>query len=402
MPTTDAESEPRKAQPRLIRRITAKNLLSFGPDGISLELGPLNVLIGPNGSGKSNLIETLGLFQAAPSNLASPVRTGGGVQDWIWKGQPKSTATVETVVTYEGGQQPLRHAIDFRESAGTFELVDERVENERPDPGHADPLFYYRFQGGKPVIRVGMGRRKELRHDHVVRDESILSQRKDPDQFPELTHLSQAYGRMRLYREWVFGRATVFREPQKADLRSDPLEEDFSNLGLFLNSLRQKPKAKTALLRNLRDLYEGLTDFDVRIREGTVQVVFFEGELAIPAPRLSDGTLRYLCLLAILCDPEPPSLVCIEEPELGLHPDLIPRVADLLVDASQRCQLVVTTHSDILVDALSEQAGSVVVCEKHEGRTSMERLDPSHLAPWLEKYRLGQLWTRGDLGGTRW
>lgn len=85
-----------------------------------------------------------------------------------------------------------------------------------------------------------------------------------------------------------------------------------------MNRLKTKsPVAKRAILKGLQDLYEGITDFDVFIEGGTVQVFFTEGDFSIPATRLSDGTLRYLCLLAILCDPEPPPLICIEEPELG-------------------------------------------------------------------------------------
>jgi len=78
--------------------------------------------------------------------------------------------------------------------------------------------------------------------------------------------------------------------------------------------------------------------------------------------RLSDGTLRYLCLLTILCHPAPPPLICIEEPELGLHPDILPEVAKMLVDAASRTQLIVTTHSDILVDCLSDHPEAIVVC----------------------------------------
>ena len=178
--------------------------------------------------------------------------------------------------------------------------------------------------------------------------------------------------------------------------------EDFTNLGMFLNRLRQDPKTKASLIEKLSDAYEGLTDFELNFEGGTVQVFFTEGELAVPALRLSDGSLRYLCLLAILLDPDPPPLVGIEEPEMGVHPDLMPKLADLLLDASSRCQLVVTTHSDILVDALSERPDSVVVCEKHDGQTSMTRLDSTDLAHWLEKYRLGELWTSGELGGVRW
>ena len=166
-------------------------------------------------------------------------------------------------------------------------------------------------------------------------------------------------------------------------IRPQTAEEDFSNLAMFLNRLRRHPKAKVALLTALRDLYDGLTDFDVRVESGTVQVFFTEGEFTIPATRLSDGTLRYLCLLAILCDPEPPPLIGIEEPELGLHPDILPKLADLLVAASERTQLLVTTHSDVLVDALTERPESIVVCEKHAGQTRMQRLDNERLAHWL-------------------
>jgi predicted ATPase len=145
-----------------------------------------------------------------------------------------------------------------------------------------------------------------------------------------------------------------------------------------------------------------LTEFNVLIEGGTVQVFFTEGEFVIPATRLSDGTLRYLCLLAILCDPDPPPLICIEEPELGLHPDVLPKLADHLLAASKYTQLIVTTHSDVLVDVMSETPESIVVCEKQQGATSMTRLAVADLQVWLEKYRLGELWIRGELGGTRW
>jgi predicted ATPase len=106
--------------------------------------------------------------------------------------------------------------------------------------------------------------------------------------------------------------------------------------------------------------------------------------------------------LAILCHPTPPPLVCIEEPELGLHPDVLPNLANLMMSASERCQLIVTTHSEILVDALTENPESVIVCEKKHGKTEMQRLNSKELAQWLEKYRLGELWLKGEIGGTRW
>ena len=160
---------------------------------------------------------------------------------------------------------------------------------------------------------------------------------------------------------------------------------------------------KRQLVKALQKLFDGIVDVTYSVAGGTVALFLEEdNNRAIPATRLSDGTLRYLCLLAILMHPEPPPLVAIEEPELGLHPDLLPTLRDLLLAASERSQLIVTTHSDVLVDALTETPESIVVCEKHNGQTEMRRLDKDDLAKWLEKYRLGALWTSGELGGNRW
>ncbi len=392
----------------LIRELIPRNVLSFGPQTMPISLGSLNVLIGPNGSGKSNLIETVALLRATPNSAASSkdlrkvISDGGGISDWVWKGEPNEAASIEAIISNPRGSQPLRHALVFRAENQTFRLVDERIENEQPYAGMQEPYFYYRFQQGHPVVKVKDGEERMLARESIEPDLSILAQRRDPETYPVLSYLAGAYEKIRIYREWAFGRNAVFRAPQKADLRNDRLEEDFSNLGLFLNWLRRKAKAKKAILAALGDLYEGLSDFDVSIEGGTVQVFFTEGDFTIPATRLSDGTLRYLCLLAILCDPDPPPLVCIEEPELGLHPDILPKIADLLISASERTQLIVTTHSDILVDAMTERPEAILVCEKREGQTTMRQLESQKLAVWLQQYRLGELWTRGELGGTRW
>lgn len=385
----------------LLRALTARNVLSFGSQTAPLALGPLNVFIGPNGSGKSNFIETLALLRATPGDIRTVIRRGGGVREWLWKGAREAVAYLDVVLNNPNAPQALRHILKFTEENQVFHLKDERIENEKPNPGSDSPFVYYRYQHGRPFLKV-RGEEKELTQETFEADISVLAQRRDPDAYPEVSYLASAYERIRIYREWAFGRNTVFREPQKADMRNDRLEEDFSNLGLFLNRLRRNPQAKNTILTALRDLYAGLNDFDVSVEGGTVQVFFTEGDFIIPATRLSDGTLRYLCLLAILCDPEPPAVICIEEPELGLHPDILPKVADLFLAASERTQLLVTTHSDILVDALTEHPETVIVCDKHAGQTEMRRLDTERLAHWLKDYRLGQLWVRGELGGTRW
>lgn len=394
---------PESSHSVLILQLTPRNVLSFGPENVGVELRALNMFIGPNGSGKSNLIEVISLMRSAPKDMREVTRKGGGVAEWIWKGGPKNAASVEWVVRYPKGMMPLRHAVAFRAVAQAYSLDDERVENEKKNVGQRDVFFYYRYQHGQPAVNTLDKGKRSLARETIEPDRSILAQRRDPETYPELAWLAQNYEKIRIYREWAFGRNAVFREPQKSDMRNDALEEDFANLGLFLNRLKTRhPAAKRAILNGLKDLYDGISDFDVLVEGSTVQVFFTEGDYSIPATRLSDGTLRYLCLLAILCDPEPPPLICIEEPELGLHPDIIPKVADLLRVASERTQIIVTTHSDILVDAMTETPEAVVVCSKKEGQTVMERLNPTDLSEWLKKYRLGDLWTKGEIGGTRW
>jgi predicted ATPase len=389
-------------RPVLISSIRLDNFLSFGATSETVTLGPLNLLIGPNGSGKSNLLEAFELLRSTPQDLSRSIRDGGGVRDWLWKGSTAPTpASIEVVVSNPKGAQDLRYRLAFAEVGQRFEIVDECIENKGAESGYPQPYFYYQFRNGRGVLNVNKTKRSLQRED-IESAQSILAQRRDPDQYPEITYLGQALGKMRLYREWSFGRYTAPRLPQKADLPNHALEPDCSNLGLVLNSLRRDPTLKARLLKALQALYQGIDDYEVHIEGGTVQVFFHEGRHAIPATRLSDGTLRYLCLLAILCHPAPPPLVCIEEPELGLHPDVLPVVAELLKEASTRSQLIVTTHSDVLVDAMTDTPEAVLIAEKPVTGTTLRRLDAETLKPWLESYRLGELWTRGDIGGLRW
>lgn len=393
------------ASPILIEEITLKNILSFGENTPSLKLRPLNLLIGPNGSGKSNLIEALTLLRSTASEegIKNVIRQSGGiVKDWIWRGNPQGVAQIEAIIAQPYfSSQPLRHGMMFAEVGQRFEIQDEWIENQHPNNNNTEPYFYYRYDAGNPVINVNDVRRS-LRRETILPNLSILSQRNDPDQYPEITYLAGIYRKIRTYRDWSLGRNTNVRQQLSADERNDILQEDFSNLGLFLSSLRSTPRVKKSLREKLQDLYTDFTDMEIVTANGMVQIFFEEGDYTIPATRLSDGTLRYLCLLAILLDPTPPPLICIEEPEIGMHPDILPGLAKLLIETSTRTQLIVTTHSNILVDAMTHCPENVLVCEKHDGQTHIERLRHDDLKIWLDKYRLGELWTRGELGGNRW
>lgn len=426
-----------------LSKLQVQNLLSFGEKGVELELRPLNVLIGPNGSGKSNLIEVIGLLNSAPEDLAEPFREAGGVVEWIWKGGRRgTTAAIEATVNVSPAKKrdarhkseylssrydplgdvgfpasrrsrnrrpptvPLRYRLAFRQSNYQLEIVDERIQVDALrslSVGQSAPEVFFAYENGRPMLNV-RGKRQMLQPEEINPQKSVLSQRKDPEQYPELTEIGRLFASFRFYRDWEFGINSRARAASPADAPVDFLEESTRNLALMVNRLNDRPETEAELLKYMKTFYAdaesikttvvGVGQVDVRLQE--------KSKFIISAARLSDGTLRWMALLTILLHPSPPPLVCLEEPELGLHPDVIRPLAKLLVEASQRMQLVVTTHSDILVDELTETPEAVIVCEKDAGSTTLKRLERRELARWLKQYTLGELWHKGQIGGTRW
>ncbi len=408
---------------RFIRSLRLKNLLSYGSEGEEIELQPLNVLIGTNASGKSNFIEAIKLLRAtpqqAPQDLISLIYAGGGVSEWLWKGGKSiPIAEIEAILDYPWGTMPLRYRLGFTMRGQGLALTDEVIENEHPSTSSD---FFYRYQGGSPILnaktateeRVGTSvNRTQIPLSMATfglagfnSSQSILSQIREPNQYPELTYLGYQFSTICFYRLWNIAPYAAPRQPLKLDSPGNVLEENGSNLALVLNDLQYRLGNRQfieKIVENLKKSYGDVADVFAKIEGGTIQIFLREEGFIEPvsATRISDGTLRYLCLLAVLCHPTPPPLICIEEPEIGLHPDILPTIAELLIDASQRTQLIVTTHSDALVSALPPE--SVLVCERDEKGSHLCRLDPEDLKEWLEEFSLGHLWRMGEIGGTRW
>jgi predicted ATPase len=387
----------------MIEQITLTDFLSFGPGSHTFELRPLNLLVGANGSGKSNLVEAFSLLRAVPRDLPLPIRQGGGVEEWIWrKGAEQRADSAALEIIFRAGEiasESVRYRVAFGSEAGTFVVLDERIENRRGSPS---PEFYFGYEAGRPTLNNAQGTRRALERADLDRRQSILSQRRDPESYPEVAETGDRLKEILIYRAWSFGPQSAIRAACAADVPTDRLLEDFSNLPARLAVLKRTPTTKKRLLELLSEVAPGFTDVEIIPEGGQLRLYLTEGERNVPAHRLSDGTLRYLTLLAILLDPGSAKLVLIEEPELGLHPDVLPALRDLLVEASSRFQLIVTTHSTQLVDAMTEHAGSVVVCDKDAGTSRLTRLDADQISKWRELGSLGTLWLSGRIGGTRW
>ncbi|MBI5154152.1 AAA family ATPase [Candidatus Poribacteria bacterium] len=303
---------------------------------------------------------------------------------------------------------PLRHHLSFTEDYGRFLLLSEEVTHAEAYRGESEPRMIFKSSGeeatlnpnplaaGTPILRRVAGAEYE-------KNLSALAQFRDRVTYNDLTHLARVYEGTRIYRDWALGRSAPARQPQRTDVLSDVLEEDLSNLAVVLNKLSEVSEVRSAILKHMERLLRGTSHFGVSLQPGVGQIFLHENGMRIPALRLSDGTLRALALMTILCDPRPPPLICLEEPELGLHPDAVTVIADLLREASKRCQIIVTTHSEVLVDAFSEEPEAIIVFEKDDERgTRMQRLSKEKLSEWLKEYSLNTLWRMGMIGGNRW
>ena len=395
-----------------IKSLHIKGMLSF--QDMSLEMRPLNVLIGPNASGKSNLIEIIALLQSLPRDLSGFISASGGISEWLWKGTGHENGlarngSIEALLYPSVIEMPLRYGLKISESFQDMVVVEEFLENKQPLPGELNPCRHFHAQHGQGTIRAQNGNEKNstiaLDHNSLARGQSVLREIKNTAKRPEMLRVRHELDEIRLYRNANMARDSAVRIPQPTNGPSLYLEENFSNLALILYHLRNMEPVMREIEENLRKFYELYEQVGVSVEAGTAQLWLREKGLqdVIPASRLSDGTLRYLALLTILCHPTPPPLVCIEEPELGLHPDMMPELGRLLISASERTQLIVTTHSRDLIDRLWEDVESVVVCERDfDSGSEFKRLSEDRLEKWLARYELGELWGKGELGGNRW
>ena len=301
------------------------------------------------------------------------------------------------VCEFETDQYELQYQLGF--SAINNSLVIEMEDLDLLENGKKVSYFFRHAsellmapKPAEPMAKV---------QNFIDSNKSIFEAYRNPFETTPIIQSARIFDMMRIYREFETSANDGARKGVASDMSKYPLDDGGTNLALvlqemdFYNSLQRVKD----YLRRLAGRYE---DIKIRLEGGFAQVYVVEqGIGAIPATRLSDGTLKFLCLMAVLCDHDPPPLVCIEEPEVGLHPDALRLVAEALKQASSRMQIIVTTHSDILVDSFSDEPEAVLVCERDtDDSTEFKRLQRDQLQEWMNDYTLGDLWRRGEIGGT--
>lgn len=389
-----------------LQELLIEGLLSFGEE-THFEFGQLNILVGPNGSGKSNLIDCVRVFRYAPFDIQEAFKDSG-FEDWLYKGADKQSGLAFLQVTVKVPELPgrIRHQVRLGPPLNSRAPLEEVVSGTGAENEQADPYFVGSHRSGATLSVPGAGKRRrkrELGGNEYDPLRSILSQIRDIGQYPEITRLASLYANFRIYSEWTFGRNSNLREATPTGRSDATLSESMGDLALALNGL-EKTAAHEKIRVLLHELKETYHDYVTRILFGRVGLELVEApfELPLPAKRLSDGTLRFLALAAILLQPDPPPLICLEEPELGMHPDMIRMVAGMIVDASTKTQLIVTTHSEHLLSALQDDFDALFAFDAGVVGSVVRRFSREEYEGWRQEHTLGELWTSGELGGNRW
>lgn len=389
-----------------LQEFSIKGLLSFGEE-TKFEFGRLNILVGPNGAGKSNLIDCIRILRYAPFDIQETFERSG-FENWLYNNidKEKGAAIIQALINLPEISNKILHQIKLGNPIRSRAQLEETISNLGLKDESKDFYFIgsYRSQATLSVLTSGKRRReRKMEASEYDSFQSILSQIRDAGQYPEITQLATLYSHFRIYSEWSFGRNSSLRESVPAGRSDTTLSESMKDLALALNAL-EKTSAHDKIRILLQELKETYRDFVTRIIFGRVGLELIESpfEIPLPADRLSDGTLRFLALAAILLQPEPPPLICLEEPELGMHPDMIRMVAEMIVDASSKTQIIVSTHSEHLLSALQDNFDALFAFDNGLSGSVVRRFGSNDFKDWREEHSLGDLWTSGELGGNRW
>jgi predicted ATPase len=347
------------------------------------ELTHLNVLIGGNGAGKSNFIDFFRMLRAMmklplpalPSaNLQAYIADGGGSDDFLFNG-PKITEQIEVETRFG----PNGYRFKLAPTADETFLINDEAR-------------YYEG-GGTGWWELGSGHSTpELLRDKDKRGaaggRSVSS------------YVYEAISSWKIYHFHDTSKLAPMRRYETID-DSDYLRFDAANIAPFLLDLKTKEKSTyNQIVDTIRLVTPFFDDFILKPNKNEkVRLRWRQkgSDYPLKPHHLSDGTLRFICLATALLQPDPPSTIIIDEPELGLHPYAVEILAELIEATSRKTQLIVSTQSPALVDYFEPE--NIIVVNREKGASVFNRLNIDDLSSWLKDYSLGDLWRKNIFTG---
>jgi len=354
----------------------------------TLALNNLNIFIGANGSGKTNFIsffQMLSFYLSSPTGLSEYVGRNGGAEYLLHFGA-KHTDTIRAKLTMISKTGENEYSVELGTSLGnTLFFKDERVR-------------FTRYSGSETSTPIPLGSGGRTSRLLQIGEEDTEYKR----YYKTIATMRVMLNRMRFYQFHDTTRDAYIRKDvhieDNAYLRSDG-----GNLGSFLYMLRNKsPRTFSYILDVIKQiapfideiiLEDDYNSSHIKIRWKEKYQTNYDFDVA----QMSDGTLRAIAIVTVLMQPKLPSVICIDEPELGLHPEAISILSDLIKCASEKCQIIIATQSSSLIDYFSPE--DIVVVNKLRGETHFERLEYDKYRAWLDEYSLSTIWDTNIIGG---
>ena len=344
-----------------------------------LRLGAMNVLIGPNGSGKSNFIGVFSFLNALRS---------GKLQDYVIR------AGGADKVLHFGARETDELYIDisFEDRTNRYEITLQ--------PAGADDLV----PGAEVAYFWDKARYPDRPYNISIETNGREAGISRPPSHGVISYVSNHLNRWKLYHFHDTSDASPMKKT--ADVNDNRhLRPDGSNLAAFLYLLsREYPDSYSLITRTVRQVAPFFEGFQLEPQLLNPSKILLEWrhtgtDAYFDASSLSDGTLRFMALATLFLQPATlrPSVMLVDEPELGMHPFAITLLASLMKQASVETQVIVSTQSSLFLDNFEPE--DVLVADRVDRGTQLTRLNPSDLKPWLEEYSLGQLWEKNELGG---
>ncbi|MCK5271905.1 MAG: AAA family ATPase [Sedimentisphaerales bacterium] len=369
--------------------------------------GDLNVVIGPNAGGKSNLLQLLKMIAAsARGKLSKFVKRQGGMQPLVWDGKAETIQIeLETSIPYAGRVKEDKDSKFIIQLERLGKTSSYKINTEELS------MFYVQKENEeKPQFKQWVRQASlqtvldELEHnvtDSYSENESLLTLIIPPRRNRWFTDYKKNLSSWSIYSEFNTGRDAPVRQAVVTSYDKH-IEPDGQNLVAVLHTLYEenrdfKNEIDSAMRAAFGDDFEELSFPPAADGRTQLRIRWKSLTTGQSAANLSDGTLRFLYLLTILANPDPPALIAIDEPETGLHPSMLSIIAEYAAEAARNTQVIFTTHSAEMLNAFSETRPTVTVCEWHDGQTELHVLAGEKLDYWLGKYSLGELFRTGEL-----
>ncbi len=373
--------------------------------------GPLNVVIGPNGSGKSNLLSVLEMLShAAEGRLGEFVRREGGMGPVLWDGRAERVRIRAKMSPIPPYRDEVKDALTYGlvlerlGASSTYRIANEALGNfcKVEDGSMGQPFLLLERDTRHRVIFSMEQQEFGPPADSVPEDEALLSVARGPfAPNPFAAKFCEEILSWSIYQGFHTGREAGVRQAtvSRTETRVQP---DGQNLVSFLHTLYDRDREfeqelNTAMRSAFSEDFDKLQFPPAADQRVQLHVRWKSLRRAHSAADLSDGILRFLYLLAILANPAPPPLIAIDEPEVGLHPSMLPIVAEYARDAASRTQVILTTHSPEFLDAFGDEPPTTTVVEWRDGETHLRVLSGERLDYWLKKYTLGELYRSNEL-----